>query len=332
MSKPVNPFSIGAFIVGSVTLLAVAILVFGGNQVFKQKLQFVIFFDSTLNGLNIGAPVTMQGVQIGTVTEIALMFDAKQGKISKPVVVEINPELMRDAAGNPLQVSMLHNQNHQIAQNLIDIGLKARLETQSLLTGLLYVEFNFYKDEALRLTGMNYKDLAELPSVPTTVDQIRHTADEIMTKIRALPLEEMVKDLAQTLREVRDLMRSKDLKDSLAALAKTLEETQRLTETLNASSQPLMGNLNSALSETRTSMREIRKEMLIILNHTEKGLGAATQAIEASQHAVNSVEDLASPDSVLGEALSEIRDASRSLKDLTDYLERQPDSIVFGKP
>ncbi|MGR9105845.1 MAG: MlaD family protein [Gammaproteobacteria bacterium] len=330
MNKSVKPVTIGAFLVGSVGLLVVAILVFGGGRIFDKTIQFVIFFDSTLNGLNAGAPVKLQGVQIGMVKEIALILDSKSGRISKPVVIEINPELMRDPSGAPLRAAP--SARHETARKLIAAGLKARLEMQSLLTGLLYVEFNFYPDEEVHLTGLKYKDLPELPSIPTTVDQIRNTADEIMTKIRELPIEEMVNDLAETLREARDLMKSDDLNRSLASLSKTLEETERLTRTLNNHLEPLLNNANGAVSDTRITVQEFRKEIGETLHQVDKSLNTATRVLEESRHAINAVEDFASPDSLLGQALVEMRDASRSVKDLTESLERQPDSVIFGKP
>ena len=91
MSKPVNPYTIGAFLVGSLVLLISAVLIFGGGQFFKNKAEFVIYFDGALNGLNVGAPVKLQGVKIGTVKEISLEFDKQFMRISKPVVVEIEP-------------------------------------------------------------------------------------------------------------------------------------------------------------------------------------------------------------------------------------------------
>ena len=150
MSKPVNPYTLGAFLVGSLTLLIVAVLVFGGGQFLKKKTEYVIFFDGALNGLNIGAPVKLQGVQIGTVKEISLEIDKKLVRISKPVVIEINPEVLLDASGKPFQSATSMEERQQNTQLLIDSGLKAQLQTQSLLTGLLYVE------GVLILNNVNY--------------------------------------------------------------------------------------------------------------------------------------------------------------------------------
>ena len=100
MSKPVNPYTIGAFLVGSVALLIVAILVFGSGKLLKKKSEYVIYFDGAINGLNVGVPVKLQGVQIGTVKEISIELDQKATRITKPVVIEIDQEMVLDSGGH----------------------------------------------------------------------------------------------------------------------------------------------------------------------------------------------------------------------------------------
>jgi paraquat-inducible protein B len=290
----------------------------------------VIFFDSALNGLNVGAPVKLQGVQIGNVNEISLVMDSATGRIFKPVVIEIDPALLQDLS---VQQSGGHSkkQRMQDAQRMIDAGLKGRLETQSLLTGLLYVDLNFYSDKPVNLVQLDYKNLPELPSVPTTVDEIRNTADEIFNRVRQLPLEDITKNMAETLNAMHSLLESDDTKKSIAALAKSLQETQRLMGSLNDQIGPLMANANGALTETRTTLQDFNKELLPVLKAAEQSLSAATKILNESQNTLNAVETLATPDSQLGQALVEMRNASRSLKDLTESLERRPESLIYGK-
>jgi paraquat-inducible protein B len=331
MSKPVNPYTLGAFLVGSLTLLIVAILVFGGGQFLKKKTEYVIFFDGALNGLNIGAPVKLQGVQIGTVKEISLELDQKFVRISKPVVIEIDPGVLLDASGKPLHIASSMEERKKNTQRLIDSGLKAQLQTQSLLTGLLYVEVNFFRDEPLQLTGINYKDLPELPSVPTTVDQIKSTADEMLSKFRQLPIEDMVKDLAVTLKEIKDIATSDELKKNRADLTKTLAETEQLVTNLNKGLVPLLNNMNGTMVDTRNLVQQFTQDMKPVLISSEKTLNTATSVLLESNHALGSVEALAAPDAPLWQSLEALRDAAQSTKDLTDYLERHPDSILYGK-
>ena len=331
MSKPVNPYTIGAFLVGSLALIISAILVFGGGQLLKNKSQYVIYFDSALNGLNIGAPVKLQGVQIGMVKEISIELDQNATRITKPVIIEIDSEKVLDFGGHPLKVASSLEQRQQTAKQLIDAGIKAQLQSQSLLTGLLYVELNFYRNAPLSLTGLNYKNLPELPAVPTTADQIKNTADEIITKFRQLPIEEIVKDLAATLKEMREIVTSDELKKNRVALAKTLDETEKLVASLNQNLSPLLINMNATVGDTRIMVQELTHEMRPVLLSTEKTLNIATDVLKESKQALGSIETLTASDAPLWQSLESLRDAANSTKALTDYLERHPDSIIYGK-
>ena len=331
MSKPVNPYTIGAFLVGSLILIISAILVFGGGQLLKKKSQYVIYFDSALNGLNVGAPVKLQGVQIGMVKEISIELDQNATRITKPVVIEIDSDMVLDTNGHPFKMANSLEQRQQNAKQLIDAGIKAQLQSQSLLTGLLYVEFNFYRNEPLHLTGLNYKDLPELPAVPTTADQIKNTADELIMKFRQLPIEDIVKDLAATLKEIREIATSDELKKNRVALAKTLSQTERLVASLNQNLSPLLVNMNGTVVDTRAMVQEFTHEMRPVLLSTEKTLNAATDVLKESKQALGSVETLTATDAPLWQSLESLRDAANSTKTLTDYLERHPDSIIYGK-
>ncbi|MEI8208988.1 MAG: MCE family protein, partial [Methylococcales bacterium] len=210
-------------------------------------------------------------------------------------------------------------------------GLKAQLQTQSLLTGLLYVEFNFYRDMPVKLTGLNYKGLPELPSVPTTVDQIKDAAEEALTSFRQLPIEQIVKDFAATVKELRVIVTSDELKADRAALSKSLKETELLIASLNTTLIPLVTNMNGATTDTRVLVKQFNQEIIPLLKSTEKTLDTATSVLLQSKQAVGSVEALADPGAPLWQSLEALRDAAQSTKNLTDYLERHPDSILYGK-
>jgi paraquat-inducible protein B len=331
MSKPVNPYTIGAFLVGSLILIISAILVFGGGQLLKKKSQYVIYFDSALNGLNVGAPVKLQGVQIGMVKEISIELDQHATRITKPVVIEIDSDMVLDADGHSFNMASSLEQRQQNAKQLIDAGIKAQLQSQSLLTGLLYVEFNFYRNEPLNLTGLHYKDLPELPAVPTTADQIKNTADEIIMKFRQLPIEDIVKDLAATLKEIREIATSEELKKNRVVLAKTLNETEKLVASLNQNLSPLLINMNGTVVDTRAMVQEFTHELHPVLLSTEQALNTATDVLKESKQTLGSVEALTASDAPLWQSLESLRDAANSTKALTDYLERHPDSIIYGK-
>lgn len=336
MSKPVSPIAIGGFLIGAVVLLTAALLTFGGGELFKEKRQFVIFFDSSLNGLNAGAPVKIQGVQVGTVKEVALQMDPKKARLVKPVVVEFDPGRVIDPKGQPMEWAPTDQEREENIQPLIEAGLRARLEMQSLLTGLLYVEFNFYPDEPVELTGLNYKDLPEMPSIPTATDELRNTLDEVLTKARELPLEDIVRDLSATIKEIRDTVRSEDVMRARAGLAKTLEGTEQLVGKLNRELGPILTAVQETTRETRGLVRDLRAEtrggIRPVLAAAEQMLRKTASVLEESRGTLRTVESFGGPDSTLEQTLIELRNTARSLRDLTDYLERHPDSVLFGKP
>lgn len=317
MVKSVNPYTIGLFLIGALALAITALLIFGGGDYLKKKDEYVIYFDSVLDGLKIGAPVTLEGVQIGTVSEIALEFDQNVTHIIKPVVIQLDQELMLNSSGQSLNTMSSSQESRQYIKRLIDAGLKAQLKTQSLLTGLLYVEFKFHREDAIKLSKYKYKNLVELPSVQTTEDIILNTVEEIIEKFRKLPIEAIADDLAATLKAIREITSSEDLKQDRVALNKTLQEMEKLA-----------ANMNLATTDIRTAALQFSQDAKPILLSTEKTLSIASSVLLESGHSLNS---LAAPDAPLSKSLEALSDAARSVKTLSDYLEEHPDSIIFGK-
>ena len=340
MSKPVSSLAIGAFLVGGVSLLVLALLVFGGGQFFKPKIYWVVYFESSLNGLNLGAPVKVQGVQVGVVKEIELQLDPDHHQLMKPVVLEIEPWRLASPDGMPYNISHLNGQERSLEfKKLIDAGLRARLEVQSILTGLLYVDLDFHRDQPARLTGFSYKGMPEVPSIPPTVDEVVATLVDVVRKIKQMPLESMVEDLTATLRDVRHLVGSDEARQSQVALAKSLVSAQSLLGRLEKQ-LPAMVDLvaQAAGSFDKTSLafggtvKDIHLQLGPILKETELALKRANRALEASEAAASNLAEATSSDSTLQESLVEISRAVQSVRQLTDYLERHPESLIFGKP
>lgn len=339
MSKPVNPVAIGAFTVGALALLVIGILIFGGAQYLTTDvIRYVIFFDSSLNGLEVGAPVKMQGVKIGSVKEIVLQIDPKSGKVYKPVVVDIDRNSFVGPGGERIGKGITHKQQEQNRDKLVAAGFRARLEMQSLLTGLLYVNIDRYPDKPAQYVGLDYHNVLELPAVPTAADELRNTADEVAKKLRELPLDVIVQDFADTIRETRNIVKSEDVKEARIALAKVMKELEQTLLTLNRNLEPILKNTdktinqaNSLLQDSRSMVRDVHQEVKPVLAGAERALSAATAALNKAQDAVVTVGDAVGPESALNETLLTLKDAARSIRDLTDYLERHPEAVLSGK-
>ncbi|MGR9052795.1 MAG: MlaD family protein [Gammaproteobacteria bacterium] len=331
MSKPVSPLAIGSFTLGALLLLIVGIFVFGGGQLFNaDKVRYVVFFDSSLNGLDVGAPVKMQGVKIGEVTDIALLLDPKSGKIYKPVVIEIDRASLAGTERSDVPGISSDNEK-EVRDQLVSAGFRARLEIQSLLTGLLYVDFDIYPGKLPVYAGLNYQGLMELPGVPTTTDEIRNIAEEVIEKIRDLPLEQMVTDLSDSLREVKTLLSSSDVKESSAMLKSTLAGMDQTLKTLNGNLDKLLQDTDRTLNNTNDLVVNVNREIKPLLASVEQAVTTANAALTTTQQSMENFGDAIGPESALNETLQSLQQATRSIRDLSDYLQRHPESLLSGK-
>jgi paraquat-inducible protein B len=125
-----------------------------------------MYFDESVKGLSVGAPVLFQGVQIGSVTSIVLQVDPVKMQTHIPVIIEYEPEKFQVAtAGQKIHRDPLKN-----ISKLIDMGLRAQLVMQSFITGQLMIQLDFHPDTPVVLKDIN-KDYIEIPTIPSTGEQ-----------------------------------------------------------------------------------------------------------------------------------------------------------------
>ena len=179
MIKKVNKTAIGIFVVGAVALLIVAIAVFGSGAFFKHADKYVLYFDGSIKGLSVGAPVIFRGVKIGNVSEIDLLYDSKSKKILIAVIIEV--ELAR-VAGYPEKIGY---PDYEI---FVTRGLRGGLRAQNFLTGQLMIAFDFYPDKPVKMYGVDI-GYPELPALPISPD--------IFALMNELPIKEIADNLEQ---------------------------------------------------------------------------------------------------------------------------------------
>jgi len=208
MSVRANKTVIGIFVVGALVLLMVAIAVFGSGELFKRTNKFVLYFDGSVKGLAVGAPVMFRGVSIGTIKDISLIYDANAGTITLPVIVEIEQGRIKGAPSFGELGGV---------KKLIALGLRANLEVQSFLTGQLMISFDFYPDKPAKLRGI-VKGYPELPTLPTSPDMFE--------TLENLPIKEIAKNLDAAVQGINKLINSSEIPRSLYDLQNTLQETR----------------------------------------------------------------------------------------------------------
>ena len=222
MGSKISPTMIGAFVVSAIVLAVAGALLFGGGKFFQEKLPFVMFFDSSVVGLNVGAPVIFRGVQIGQVTEILAIADPQ----TFDVRIRVKTEIVRGVIKVGEEAQRFKDQL-QAMEGLIQKGARATLRMQSFVTGVLYIAIDYFPDTPVRLLGLD-KTLPELPTIPSEMDQLKSNIEQAMADFRKLPLDTILNELLAMIKRANTLLETPELRQALVALRDVMTDTQQL--------------------------------------------------------------------------------------------------------
>jgi phospholipid/cholesterol/gamma-HCH transport system substrate-binding protein len=331
MNKKMSPAVIGAFVLGAVALIIIAILVFGSGRLFRQTREFVLYFDNSVNGLRIGAPVKIKGVEVGSVKDIRFQLE-KNKELKIPVIIEIDLEKFTSRGASQAAATAVDREALQKA--IVDRGLRGQLEMESLVTGLLFISLDFFPGTPINLVQRadgDYK-YPEIPTLPTTLEQAKGTATRIMNKLEEIDFKGLIASLDETVNGIKRTVNSPDLEATIRSLKQTMPKIDEavlsvrdLAVTLNDNSKSLAANLEQTSIDARASMKQ-----------ADKAVEQATETMKKAEAAVANIETLSDPDSPvvyeLGKSLREVSAAARSLRSLANYLDRNPSALIFGRP
>jgi len=349
MSKPASKTLIGVFVLGAVALLAIAVIIVGSGRYFANTVKAVCFFDGSVGGLDVGAPVLFNGVRIGSVTGLVLRYDPKALTTTIPVYIEIDPRQMETIGPRPKSFE----KNLSL---LIDQGLRARLELQSIITGKLQVELGYHPDKPVNLLGADQKYL-EIPTIPTSVQ-------EIAKRFEQLPLEESIKDISTAVDEINRAV--PEINQMARSVALAAEEAESLMRNLDSRVEPMSADIQRTLQQTQKLLQKIDKDSTTLtssIDGTVKDVHNLVENIDRQiggpsgpsiQRTLSSIEKTSEEaammlrqtqeillDGHMGEdselmyelkkAVKEVGSAAKALRGLADALEQQPDSLLFGR-
>jgi paraquat-inducible protein B len=319
MSKRISPTAIGVFVVGSFVLVIAAIVMVGSANLFKRPQRFVCMFPGDVNGLRVGAPVKVRGVQIGTVEEIKLALAPGEGEVRPdikelrlPVIIGIDPDLVKKRGGTGAALSTLG------FESMISRGLSAQLAAESLLTGLLYVDLDLRPNAQPSLTLVpGSGNLQEVPTVPTAMEAIQTQATDALAKLDRVDFNALVTSVTNAANSINQLTSSGDLKDTLASLKRTVP------------------NLNQTITSMRAALDNANQKITPLVASLQKSSDEANATMKDTREALLEVRSNLDPDSPLSvnlnTALDQLAETTRSIGELTDYLQRNPAALVRGK-
>ena len=307
MKKRANPRLVGLFVLGGLGLFIAAVILYGMRDLFVQKDTYVSFFRGSVRGLDVGAPVSFRGIDIGQVKEIYGLVTSDSMDVEIAVIYEIDALKIRDPGGYTVREEDLDFR--QRAQNLVEYGLRAKLETASLLTGQRYVDFDLFPNDEPRMTGIDV-GYPEIPTVASEFEEIQRNLRETMRAIAKLPLNEVIVDIQGGVQSLQDFLSSADMSETSANLARATESLNTLVHHLDGRSEQVTAKIVDTAESAQAAMSQLR-EVLKKIDQTT-----------ASSHEVGYQ---------IGEVLDEVSDAARAIRLLAEYLEQHPEALVTGK-
>jgi paraquat-inducible protein B len=274
------------------------------NAPHPADVPYRVTFTGQSDGLAAGAPVMLEGNRVGTVRDSALQYRPGAGTLDTRATIALDPKLIQptiDASGDsrgPMDAMM---------RNLIEHGLRAELGRTTPLIGGTMVSLRFVPHAKSATLGDG-----TVPEIPTgsgaDIDAIIAKAGDVMDKIDQLPLSEIADDIHQTTQKLAALSQSPELTESLRNLDRSVTNIEHVTAQARTDIGPI-------LTEIRRAAREAQQT----LASAQNVMGGGTQAIEAPGSAG------------LPSTLYELKRAARSLRELSDYLDRHPEALLRGK-
>jgi paraquat-inducible protein B len=336
MSKKANPTLIGVFVLGAAALVVIGLLTWSSGLFAPKRDTYVLYFAGSVKGLDIGAPVLIRGVRVGSVTDIQVQIEPDPAQLfSVPVFIQIEPERFTFVAitREELQENIL-KEGHEFdtIEPLIEAGLRGQLTLQSVVTGRLAVQLEYFPDRpaVFRGSGMS-ANIEEIPTIATPLQAIQETLAEVDFKAMADKITSAV-DAAER------LLNSPELASSIKSLDKTLKSADTLAQQLTKESVTVSHNLETTLQQgdkTLVAAEQMFDQGTLTLRDARAAIEKVEETLANADQALNNVTLVLGDDSAvlyqLTEALEEMRAAAQSMRELANSVERRPESLLRGR-
>ena len=299
-----KPAAVGGFVLGALIIVVIAILFFGGPQAVSSKTKAVVYFDGSVGGLGPGSPVTFRGVRVGSVSAVALLVDAKRMKARIPVRLKLEPDRVTLVSGST---------GPAMLRGLIEAGLKARLEPESLVTGQMLVDLDFNPELPVHLVGEADTDVPEIPSMPSDLAELRR-------QLTHAPIVDTVVQVRQTLAAIERVADRLDsvigplaggAQHALDSTGQTMDLASVAIRGLQQSAMDTLGDVQALASDGRQQLSTRGQEIGRVLATAEKALQASRDL-------------LASANSIVARGARPRDDLEATLRDLAAVLDAGP--------
>ncbi len=347
MSKKASKTAIGGFVLGALALIVVGVLIFGSGKFLTKTETYVMYFEGSVRGLNVGAPLVFRGVKIGSVTNIQLVANTDDLSFTIPVFAETERRHFTLTGNETLDLSP-----EQQLVLLVARGMRAQLIKQSMVTGQLIVELDFHPDKPAKLVAGD-SEYMEIPTITSGMD-------DLVKQIEKAPIQDILNKVLSAVDGIEKAINSKEVKESLRSLEQTVKNLNKLVLNIDSRIEPLVSTVEETVKDYGKLARNVDRQVKPVLSgigETERHayklvknvdaqvtrLGSrideaaklANAALVEATKTLNTIEGLTSENSQMmyqiTTTLKELSAAARSIRVWADYLERHPEALVRGK-
>jgi paraquat-inducible protein B len=335
MSKPSNPTLIGSFVLGAVLLLVVAVLLFGGAALFASKRTLVSYFPGSVQGLREGSSVVLNGVRVGYVKSIRLQGEVKPDH-SMDMLVQVMMDVLPSSFelySNGAALSVESRASLMGPDQYVQAGIRAKLATESFVTGQLLVELDFQPNTPAVFRARQKGGPPEIPTVPGDVQQVLERIQAFFAKIsNDVDAETLVKNVQGILTGMNQLANSPDLRSMLAGGSKlTNDELPRLTNSLERT----LNDLQGATKDARALVQHVDKQVDPLMADLLPAVRRLDSTLKATEATLQSVSGHLREDSALSlevrNTLQDVQSMSDAATALLQYLDEHPEALLRGK-
>lgn len=336
MANKVSSAAIGGFVLASLGLAALALVILGSGKLLQRPRYYICMFQGNLNGLKVGAAVKIRGVQIGAVKQISLRLRPGQGELrainlaEQPmaVVLQVDEREFESIGGRTKTLTP------ERLKRAIDIGLRAQLATESILTGILYIDVGFHPETKLNFYLVpDSGPYLEIPTIPTQLEQLRGDVTKALAKIGEVDFKKLGDSITDAGVAVRELAGDPQLHQAIGSINRIVGDPD-LRQAVDHLDETLV-NVNKAVVSVKKTIDRTGERIDPLIASFQKTSGDLQVALAQARSTLASVQLVLSPGSPmthkLDATLVELTDASRSIHDLADYLQRNPSSLLRGK-
>jgi paraquat-inducible protein B len=311
-------FAIGAFIAGATVLIFVALLFFSGGRIFSKKETVIMYFEGSVQGLQIGAPVKLKGVILGQITDIQIIFQ----KDDKTIVTAVTADLVMERIN-----SKGATVKSEFFDEAIKNGMRAQLNFQSFLTGLLYVELDFYPESQIKLYGL-YTDYRELPTIATQFEELSKSFAE-------LDIKGMVNNVDEFVIELNKIVQSGEIQSTIKNVNRAAVSIEKTSNNVNIQVSQLAQNIEKTRIQIDKLLDELNTQTPEVAKALNKSLNDLSSSLDQVNKTAASIGNNFSEDAPLinqlNTTLNDISRSAQAFRNLSETLEQQPEAVLRGK-